>query len=81
MSMGLYSMPDIYQTSWIEMKSNVKMRYEVDRDNDLATLFFGFRDEYVVSICRQNLEQLLHLGAAAQQELAACHRPGGTCGK
>lgn len=69
MSMGLYSLPEIYQSSWIEMKPDVTMRYEVDRDNDLATLYFGHREQYVITLGSANLELLLHLGAAAKADL------------
>jgi hypothetical protein len=69
-SMGLYSMPEIYQSSWIEMKPDVTMRYEVDRDNELATLYFGHREQYVITLGRDNLSQLVDLGTAARQELA-----------
>ena len=70
MSMGLHSMPEIFQTSWIEMKPAVSMRYEVDRDNDLATLYFGHLQQYVITLGRENLNQLLDLGAAAKEDLA-----------
>ena len=70
MSMGLYSMPEVYQSSWIEMKPSITMRYEVDRDNDLATLYFGHKDQYVITLGRENLDQFLDLGAAARDELA-----------
>ncbi len=70
MSMGLYSLPEIYQSSWIEMKPDVTMRYEVDRENEQATLYFGHREQYVITLGRDNLSQLIDLGAAASQELA-----------
>lgn len=70
MSMGLYAMPEIYQTSWVEMKPDVTMRYEVDRDNDLATLYFGHKEQYVITLGSANLELLLALGEAAKSELA-----------
>jgi hypothetical protein len=68
--MHLYSLPEVYQSSWIEMKPDVSMRYEVDRDNDLATLYFGHKEQYVITISSTNLELLLHLGAAAKADLA-----------
>jgi hypothetical protein len=52
------------------MKPDVSMRYEVDRDNDLATLYFGHKEQYVITISSTNLELLLHLGAAAKADLA-----------
>jgi hypothetical protein len=70
MSMHLYSLPEVYHSSWIEMKSDITMKYEVDHANELATLYFGHRNDYVITLNRQNLDQLLNLGAAAKQELA-----------
>lgn len=69
MSMGLHTLSGVYQATWIEMKHNVTMRYEVDRENEVATLYFGEREEYSLTIGRANLDQLLHLGAAVFQEL------------
>lgn len=70
MSMSLYSLPDVHQSSWIEMRPDVAMRYEVDHDNGLATLYFGHRSDYVITLGRDNLDQLVDLGTAAKQELA-----------
>jgi hypothetical protein len=70
MSIRLYSLPEVYHSSWIEMKPDITMRYEVDHDNELATLYFGHRDDYVITLSRDNLTQLLDLGAAARQELS-----------
>lgn len=67
--MGLYTLPGVYQATWIEMKSDVTMSYEVDRLNESATLKFGTRDEYMLTISLQNLEQLLELASAARLEL------------
>lgn len=69
MSMGLYTQPGVYQACWLEMKANVTMSYEVDHLNESATLKFGTRDEYMLTIGRQNLEQLLELASAARLEL------------
>jgi hypothetical protein len=70
MSMRLYSLPEVYQSSWIEMKTTIAMRYEVDQENELATLFFGHHNDYVITLNRDNLTQLLDLGTAATQELS-----------
>jgi hypothetical protein len=51
------------------MKPDITMRYEVDRDNGLATLYFGHRDDYVITLSRENLTQLLDLGTSAKAEL------------
>ena len=70
MSMGLYSLPEVYQSSWVEMKPDVAMRYEVDLENRSATLFFGHRDQYVITLGRDNLSQLMDLSTAASKELS-----------
>jgi hypothetical protein len=68
MSMALYTLPEVYHSSWIEMRSGIEMRYEIDHDNGLATLYFGHRDNYVITLNRENLSQLVDLGTAAQRE-------------
>jgi hypothetical protein len=70
MTMGLYTQPGVYQASWIEMRSDVAMSYEVDHLNETATLRFGTRDEYALTIGRDNLDQMLELAGAAKRELA-----------
>jgi hypothetical protein len=67
--MGLYTKPGVYQSTWIEMESDVAMRYETERDAERVTLFFGDGDEYVLSIGRESLDQLLRIGATAKEEL------------
>lgn len=56
------------------MKPDVTMRSEVDRDNDLATLYVGHKEQYVMTIGRANLELLLEPGAAAHKDLATSVR-------
>ena len=70
MSTRLYSLPEVAQSSWIEMRPDVTMRYEVDQANESATLYFGHRDDYVITLGRDSLTQLLDLGAAARRELS-----------
>lgn len=71
MSLHMYTLPEVYHSSWIEMKPDIAMRYEVDHANRSATLYFGYRDDYVITLSQDNLVQLLDLGAAARQELSA----------
>ena len=73
MSLSLYTLPGVYQSTWIEMKDDVSMRYEVDHDNDIATLYFGNREEYVITIGSNNLGQFVALALAAKRELAETH--------
>ena len=70
MSMRMYSLPEVYQSSWVEMRPDIAMRYEIDHVNESATLYFGHRDDYVITMNRDNLTQLLDLGAAAKLELS-----------
>lgn len=70
MSMRLYSLPEVSQSTWIEMKPDVTMRYEIDQANECASLYFGHHDDYVITLSRDNLTQLLDLGAAARKELS-----------
>jgi hypothetical protein len=69
--MALYSLPEVYHSSWIEMRPGITMRYELDHENGLATLYFGHRDDYVITLGRENLDQLVELGTAARHEFAA----------
>lgn len=71
MSMGLFGQSGVYQESWVEMRADVTMSYEVDRDNKIATLTFGSRNEYSLAIGLRNLEQLLELASAARLDLVA----------
>lgn len=70
MSMRLYSLPEVSQSTWIEMRPDVTMRYEIDQANEYATLFFGHHDDYAMTLSRENLTQLLDLGAAARKDLS-----------
>lgn len=69
--MSLNSVPDVYQSSWIEMRNGITMRYEVEHETRSATLYFGHRDDYVLALGEDTLARLVELGAAAQRELAA----------
>lgn len=53
------------------MRSGISMLFELDHDNEIATLYFGYRDDYVLTLSRENLDKLLDLGAAARREFAA----------
>lgn len=71
MSMALNSAPEVYHSSWIEIRAGIAMRYEVEHESGSATLYFGHRDDYVLALGRDSLARLVELGAAAQRELAA----------
>jgi hypothetical protein len=53
------------------MKDQVPARREVDHRNDLATLFFGAQDNYVLYLGRENLRSVVELAGKALAELDA----------
>lgn len=67
--MPLYHDTGVSVESWVEMTSRVPMRYEIDKLNDQATLFFGQYNDYVLVLNRTNLAQVISLGAKAVSEL------------
>jgi hypothetical protein len=71
MSMALNSVPDVYHSSWIEIRPGIAMRYEVEHETGSATLYFGHRDDYVLALGGDSLDRLVELGSAARRELAA----------
>lgn len=75
--MPLYRDGRISMGTWVEMTSDVPMRYEVSEIDDNATLYFGPEDDYVLVLGRENLEQVVSLAGRAIAELNAAHPPGG----
>jgi hypothetical protein len=73
--MALHHETGISVESWVQLTRGVRTRYEVDRRNGLATLFFGERGEYVLHICRENLDQFADLAGQAMRDLDAPERP------
>jgi hypothetical protein len=69
--MALNSTPEVYHSSWVEIRDGIAMRYEVEHETRSATLYFGHRDDWVLSLGQDSLARLVELGAAAQRELAA----------
>ncbi|MFC4856589.1 hypothetical protein [Actinophytocola glycyrrhizae] len=67
--MALYKQSGVSVESWVEMTARGPMHYETDRLNDKATLFFGQDDDYVLVLNRQNLAQVISLGAKAIADL------------
>jgi hypothetical protein len=68
--MSLYRQSRVSVESWVELARDVNVRYEVDTLNDEATLYFGNAD-YVLTLSRENLIQVLDLGSRAATELGA----------
>jgi len=73
MIMALYRQTGVSVESWVEMDSTVNMRYEVTPENDSATLFFGHRNAYVLTLNRENLDQVIDLATRASAELKAAN--------
>ena len=69
--MSLYVESGISVESWVEMKNQVPTRHEVDHLNDLAVLYFGAQDNYVLYLGRENLRSVIELGGKALAELDA----------
>jgi hypothetical protein len=51
--------------SWVEMTANVPMRYEINDLDERATLYFGQQENYVLTLGRDNLEQVVALAGRA----------------
>lgn len=73
MIMALYRQTGVSVESWVEMDTNVNMRYEVNVDSDSATLFFGYRNAYVLTLSRDNLDQVIDLATRASAELKSAN--------
>ncbi|HEX3779327.1 MAG TPA: hypothetical protein VHX38_06645 [Pseudonocardiaceae bacterium] len=69
--MPLYVDSGISVESWVEMKRQVPARHEVDRFNELAMLFFGAQDNYVLYLGKENLRSVAELASKALAELDA----------
>lgn len=73
--MTLHHESGISVESWVQMTRGVRTRYEVDRRDGFATLFFGDCGEFVLHLCRENLDQIVDLATKATQDLDAPERP------
>jgi hypothetical protein len=67
--MALYKQSGVSVESWVEMTAQVPMHYEADPESGRATLFFGQDNDYVLVLNRQNLAQVISLGAKAIADL------------
>lgn len=67
--MPLYHDTGVSVENWVEMKPDVAMKYEVDHCNEMATLFFGGHDTFVLNVSEGNLAQIVELGTRALDEL------------
>ncbi len=70
--MAFYRKSGVSVESWVEMRDNVPMSYEVSVLNDNATLYFGQNHDYVLSLDRSALTQV---AALAQQAVADLDKP------
>lgn len=69
--MGVCQQSGIFIDSFVAMEQEVPMRYELDRHNDVVVLYCGPNSEYVLTIGRENLANLISLGTEAIQGLSA----------
>ncbi len=67
--MALYKQSGVSVESWVEMTQRVPMHYETDPANNRATLYFGQDNDYVLTLHRDNLAQMLNLGTQAIADL------------
>ncbi|MGQ0837428.1 hypothetical protein [Actinokineospora sp.] len=63
--------------SWVELDRDVPMHYEACATNDQATLHFGQHSEYVLTLQRNGLAQLVDLANQAIAELDTAHTQDG----
>lgn len=61
--MALYRHTGISVESWVEIECDTPIRYEVDRLNQQATLFFGEEGDFVLHLGRKNLSEVADLDA------------------
>lgn len=66
---ALYKQSGVSVESWVEMTRRVPMHYETDPANNQATLYFGQDNDYVLTLHRDNLAQMLSLGTQAIADL------------
>ncbi|MGW1678126.1 hypothetical protein [Saccharopolyspora sp. NPDC002376] len=69
--MGVCQQAGIFVDSFVAMEEGVPMRYEIDRHNDVVVLYCGHNSEYVLTLGRDNLTNLINLGTEAIRELTA----------
>lgn len=67
--MPLFHDSGVSVDTWVEMTAQVPMHYETDPGSGHATLFFGQHNDYVLVLNRENLAQVVSLGAQAITEL------------
>src|SRR2546421_337517 len=49
---SLYRNADVVVESWVELRESVTTTYEVDREDQFATLYFGTRNAFVLHVNR-----------------------------
>lgn len=55
--------------SWVELDDGAEMRVECDYLSDCATLYFGSHNDFVLTMYRQHLRNLLDTAERAYTEL------------
>lgn len=70
--MPLYCDTGVSVESWVEMKTDVDMKYEIDKLNDLVGLSFG--ETYFLTVSKENLMRFVELGTKAINDLETTER-------
>jgi len=68
-------LPEVHHSSWIELRSGIAMRYEIDHDNELAIIYFGHSGDYVITLGKDTLSRLVDIGVAAREEFTSAPPP------
>ncbi|WP_158887782.1 hypothetical protein [Amycolatopsis anabasis] len=63
--MSLYAQTGVSVETWVELGGEVAKRFEVDRENNCVTLYFGEPGDFILHVDRENLEAIVELGLGA----------------
>lgn len=69
--MGLYDRSGVSVESWVEIRDDVEVRYEICAVNDNATLHFGHKSEFALTLDRDLLTKIAATTAQAITDLEA----------
>lgn len=67
--MPLPNLTGVQVDSWVDMARDVPMRYEIDKLNERATLYFGQDENYVLCLHRDDLAQVIDLASRGLNDL------------
>lgn len=69
--MGLYDRPGVSVESWVEIRHDISLRYEVCALNNLATLHFGHNSGFALTVDRDLLTKIATTATQAITDLEA----------